>query len=76
MSAPDRAVLRVLVLQELMRAKSRVRWRPHDEEVAEDLAINNIVLLMLAGPSADLAPAAEVLERVLRSQISNSRPRG
>jgi len=61
---------------ELQRAKSRVRWRSHSEEVIEDLAINNTIQLMLADPSADLAPAAEVLEQVLRSQISNSRPRG
>ena len=38
--------------------------------------IGNTIKELVADPSASLVPATDVLERVLRSQISNSRPRG
>jgi hypothetical protein len=76
MSAPDHDVLRVLVLDELMRAKHRTRWRDPASEAGEDLIIGNCINDLLADPDASLSGASEILLRILRAQIAGSKPRG
>ena len=76
MSAPDRDILRVLVLCELLRAKNRIRWRDPAEEAVEDRLIAEQVTKLLADPSTDLTEPTEILLRIVRAQIAGSKLRG